>query len=637
MLGNHIRHDDKNMMKTASSSDSSSRRLPLFRTITWILIVLNSSFLSFYVGVWTGIHAAAGGGGGGVARNNDGTVVTNAPNLAELQRQAEELANHIVASQLPDLCKAFFSANSAGELRQAPPIKNQSDNSPIFSNSLQNFVKGFARVSKGDLMHTFDLGVPVNANRESLDALVLYTTESALPSDANATKAARHQDPTKPFPLLSATAATENCDTMNVVLIDKLDISRQCFVLVGEQYRSYHVQRWMRRPDKEGGLDRNMPLKLTSRGWTVEGRQEFVLPGPIISEIHQQRLLTYLSEVGNIKSRLRHTLANIQGNTMVIMTCNFGQSELLMNFACSSRARGFDLQNVIVFPTDMETKEVAEGLGLKTFYEEKLMASIPKKESKEYGDAIFADVMFAKVLCVQLVNELGYDLLFQDVDLVWFKPPLDFFQDKTVPVFDMYFQDDGNRQLRFAPYSANSGFYFVRSNEKTRHLFRHFLYSGDLITAWNSHQAVLIALMSEHSSLTGLTVKVYSKETEEFPGGLHFHQKKEVMKAIMSGNSKAYIFHMSWTNNKVDKVKFLQQLGEWYVNEQCVGKEAHEISGIELGAGGGGITNGTLSPNCCSAQPIFKCHYKDKPSKVPCPDSPYTLKKPGESADLSFW
>jgi hypothetical protein len=201
----------------------------------------------------------------------------------------------------------------------------------------------------------------------------------------------------------------------------------------------------------------------------------------------------------------------------------------------------------------------------------------------------------------------------------------------------MYFQDDGNRQLRFAPYSANSGFYFVRSNDKTRHLFRHFLYSGDLINAWYSHQAVLTTLLAEHSSLTGLTVKIYSKETEEFPGGLHFHRKKEVMKAIMSGNSKAYIFHMSWTNNKVDKLRFFQQLGEWYVKEQCIGKEAHVIAGTEIGAGGGGITNDTLSPMCCSVQPIFKCHYKDKPSKIPCPDSPYTIKKPGESADLSFW
>ena len=49
--------------------------------------------------------------------------------------------------------------------------------------------------------------------------------------------------------------------------------------------------------------------------------------------------------------------------------------ELLVNFACSSRARGIDLGNVLVFPTDKETKELAEGLGLTTFYDEKVSAS----------------------------------------------------------------------------------------------------------------------------------------------------------------------------------------------------------------------------------------------------------------------
>ena len=54
------------------------------------------------------------------------------------------------------------------------------------------------------------------------------------------------------------------------------------------------------------------------------------------------------------------------------MTCNHGQSALLMNFACSARRRGFDLGNVLVFPSDVATKELAEGLGLTTYYDEKV-------------------------------------------------------------------------------------------------------------------------------------------------------------------------------------------------------------------------------------------------------------------------
>lgn len=544
------------------------------------------------------------------------------PHLSDkaLQRKVEELARQKVKLQLVELCEKISPGKSSDEPK-ASPSRNDGG-SPLFSKSLSHFAQGLARVSKVDLMETYDFGVPMNADSEGLDALILYNKKEALPSNKDIARMARHEDPTKPLPLLSAETATENCDAMNVVLINNPGNTRQCFALVGGQYQSYHVQRWLRRPDRGyGPLTANLSLKLSSRSWEASGRQTFVPPHKHHVEQHQERLLTYLTESENIKSRLRQTLKNMNQKTVIILTCNLGQSELLLNFACSARARGFDLKNVVVFPTDVETKELAEGMGLVTFYEEKLMASIPKEQAAQYGDNVFSSVMFAKVLCVQLVNELGYDLLFQDVDVVWYKSPLDFFHDKALPVFDVYFQDDGSRSLRYAPYSANSGFYFVRSNPKTRHLFRQFLYSSDLISAWYSHQAVLIALLAEHSSVMGLTVKVFPKEMEELPGGLQFHRKKEVMKKILSGDSKAYIFHMSWTESKEGKIEFFQQMGEWYLNDRCIGKEAHEIADTESGEIGAS-KYGTMSNICCSAEPIITCHYRDKPSKIPCPGAP---------------
>ena len=62
-------------------------------------------------------------------------------------------------------------------------------------------------------------------------------------------------------------------------------------------------------------------------------------------------------------------------------------------------------------------------------------------------------------MCVHLASMLGVDFLFQDVDVMWFKNPLDFFQDKDngLADFDALFQDDGSRSVRFGPYCANSG------------------------------------------------------------------------------------------------------------------------------------------------------------------------------------
>ena len=67
-------------------------------------------------------------------------------------------------------------------------------------------------------------------------------------------------------------------------------------------------------------------------------------------------------------------------------------------------------------------------------------------------------MMMAKVISVQLVSMLGFDLLFQDVDIVWYKNPLTYFSDPSLPAhkFDVFFQDDGGHSVRYAPYSANS-------------------------------------------------------------------------------------------------------------------------------------------------------------------------------------
>jgi len=364
---------------------------PVFRTITWISIVLCTSFLSFYIGIWIGIQTTS-------SSSSEDSVV-HAPTFnnlysdGDVQQKAEILAKHMVSSQLDDLCKGYNSSTD----RDIQHTTSGSSN--LFSKSIQHFAQGLVKVSKDDLMSTFDFGVPPNPNTKSYDALILYNKHDSLPSNKTISRAAQYKDPTQQtLPHISAKEATENCDTMNVVLTNNPGNTRQCLALVGGQYQSYHIQRWMRRrSDNKGMLDPSMPLILTSKGYTANGKQEFVPPKEKHVKAHQQKLLTYLTEIDSIKANLREILKKISiHNTVVVLTCNQGQSELLMNFACSANARGFDLSNLLVFPTDTETDELAKRMGLTTFYEEKLMASIPKKEAASYGDSVFTSVMFAK-------------------------------------------------------------------------------------------------------------------------------------------------------------------------------------------------------------------------------------------------
>ena len=229
----------------------------------------------------------------------------------------------------------------------------------------------------------------------------------------------------------------------------------------------------------------------------------------------------------------------------------------------------------------------------------------------------FSAMMVAKIVCVQLISHLGYDLLFQDVDIIWYQHPLSDYFAKPGHwslKYDTIFQDDGGHTVRYTPYSANSGFYYVRNNLRTRSFLNTLLMSTDMIMETDSHQQAMIAVLNEHVSLYGLRVKVVSRDEDDMPGGFQWNMKSgKYMRAFFNGEIRPLIFHMSWTNNKDNKLKFFQQMGAWHVEERCIAKKKKEI---------GVTTVDEMVSTCCSAEPIFKCHYNDKPSIRPCKDSP---------------
>ncbi|EJK74018.1 hypothetical protein THAOC_04331, partial [Thalassiosira oceanica] len=256
---------------------------------------------------------------------------------------------------------------------------------------------------------------------------------------------------------------------------------------------------------------------------------------------HLDALHTWLDNLDGILNELKELLAKrgvVRNNTVIVMTVNSGQSDLL--------------DSAISF-----AKLGAKDSTLATYY---------------------------------------------DVDVVWLKNPLDFFHDKSnteIQKYDILAQHDGSAQPRYNPLSANSGFYYVRA----------------LVRKTKSHQQVLVQLLLEHQSMFGLKVKVFDKLlTKEFPGGFHYHQDWKTMRQLLSGNSPAYIFHMSWTENKVNKLKFLQQLGFWHLNDVCMDEQGQKL--LE-----GDILDGSLSERCCSKEAIVTCHFSDKPSSEKCKDS----------------
>ena len=84
------------------------------------------------------------------------------------------------------------------------------------------------------------------------------------------------------------------------------------------------------------------------------------------------------------------------------------------------------LSNIVLFATDIETYNLASNILhiQNVFYEDSIFGTIPKEYSESYADETFSKIMFAKIYSVHLVSQLGYNFLFQDVDVLWYKNPL---------------------------------------------------------------------------------------------------------------------------------------------------------------------------------------------------------------------
>jgi Nucleotide-diphospho-sugar transferase len=414
-----------------------------------------------------------------------------------------------------------------------------------------------------------------------------------------------------------SSAATQNCDFVNLILTDHSVRRRQCVAVMG-QYEAFHIQKFMRLPAESGKLNSNSPLRLVNRGAQPSGRKSTNPPKLEQTRQYWEMLQQYLANFQDSLQDLRQVAETVAvDNTVIVLVCNFGQSELLLNFLCSAKHRNLSTKQVLVFCTDTETYDLVTAMGVAAFYDTRNYGDMPKHAASRYADNTFMRMMMAKVYCVQQMVWLGYNVLFQDVDVIWYQHPLSHIthtETDTEP-YDVYFQDDGNHAIYYGPYSANTGFYYVRNNDKTRHFFNALLLQGDLILGMRSHQVPLIAILQEHASMYGLRVKIWSRDGDEFPGGHAFHSRKPFMRDVISGARRPVVFHMSWTLNKGNKIKFYRQMGEWFLQDLCLQASADQIRNSSK-------NEQRFESKCCAAAPLFSCHYRDKPSVKPCRDSP---------------
>lgn len=270
--------------------------------------------------------------------------------LGALQKDTIDLAEKIQNAKT-DILRAV----------QKERVVENKKKTPLIPETIKSLFAGMALVNRDDFFEKFDVGVPKDDTKEgNEEVLVFYGGEEALPKNHSSDSLALH----------SVDEATKHCNTMKVVFTQPRK-QRECLALVG-QWESYHVHKYMRLPPGNKNIEVNLkhPLRYVSRMHADSGLLQRI-PTPAKVKEYDQALVAYLSSLDKVLEDLKPIAQKVaRDNTIIVMVCNHGQSELLMNFACSARARGIDLSQVLVFATDLETKALAEGLGMATFYDQ---------------------------------------------------------------------------------------------------------------------------------------------------------------------------------------------------------------------------------------------------------------------------
>ena len=315
---------------------SSSRRYTHVRLdrIAWTLAVAAGAF---YTGILVGIHSKQHPQAQNEAKLEQ-RVRQKVQSILKKRQELYEENNHNVGSQLR------------------------------FGEATAHLALGAARIQKQDFVATFDSGFPDdqgNIDFAAQEALIFYNQRSALPSIRGEECMSSGGLP----PKLTAMDATQNCDILNVVYTKSA--LQQCVALVPQQ-ESFHVQRWMR-IENGSVLSSEFPLTPVGRGQQANGVNQFETPSQQAVQVNWAQLQTYFESLSSTLDKLWPLLKQVAvDNAVIVMVCNHGQADLLTNFACSNKARGLSLRNILMFCTDQATCDIATGLGMTAYYDDKV-------------------------------------------------------------------------------------------------------------------------------------------------------------------------------------------------------------------------------------------------------------------------
>lgn len=281
----------------------------LFGTSRTFFVIVLAAIPSFLLGTTVSLYAGVD------CSNKSNVVATPLKNdeeviqakVQELLKEREEalLSKHtaLVHKMVEQECGSRAAAGSSGAGSEGSSMIYDPD-------TIGAMFSGMALTPKQNFTNLVELGVPLDkVKKDSSHVLMLYSKQSAMPQKLQPDAWKQ----TGSIPELMMQEPLENCDMLNVLLVDHSKSRNQCLALV-PQYESYHLHHFMRAPERtnglHGALNHQEPLRLVSRGLTPRGKEEYAPPSKRVTDMAFDVLKTYFDSLEDVTNDLKQVIKN---------------------------------------------------------------------------------------------------------------------------------------------------------------------------------------------------------------------------------------------------------------------------------------------------------------------------------------
>jgi hypothetical protein len=255
---------------------------------------------------------------------------------------------------------------------------------------------------------------------------------------------------------------------------------------------------------------------------------------------------------------------------ILVTGVTFGYIDMLMNWICVLRRLNMD-HNFVIAAFDRDAFRFLYIQGLPVFFsggEAQNTATAGGSAAFEYGQQSFKEATKLKIASVKTILELGYDVIWSDSDIIFFK---DFRDALKVSRHNIIMQSN-NPIPKYEGYLTqriNSGFYFIRSTAATIKIVNDVIAHSKMskLSEQMSFDAILCPYSNEDFCTTNSNDLVTFFDYRKFPNGAVLSYWDD----LMMNETKppdAFILHNNWIKGYIAKKNRIIKSKFWFWDSQ---------------------------------------------------------------------